>query len=390
MSPIYRRGEMHSPSSTTLSDFNAQVVTSTGDPDYVLSIIQHPIHGRVHNGKDKDRKPIDPPPVVRLQVSPGRDPAGVYLTNPYHFVMCHLIDVGEKDSKGQAIEKPVEGNKLIGTIVSSLHRLKDVQNQDVAYFVFSDVSVKVEGLFKLHFTLYEMAGEDCRQLAGIKSDAFYVYPPKSFPGLAESTFLTRSLSDQGVRVRIRKDSRQSQGMKGNKRFVLPGDDVRKDMPRRRRTDEEGNYRAVGMGGASTLSPVQQTSPGLGSLQVNIPPSPASSTGMMHGPGGMRSQRPMSSSMGPVMGSMSPQRQMGPGFFGHSPYLQQNMGQGHLLNGNSLVQSPSTISPTSTHHSMSMYGPHSGVIPDYYAGYGHINSHPTAVAHEHYHHHPPAA
>lgn len=302
--------------------------------------------------------------------------------------MCHLVDVSEKDSKGQTIEKPVEGNKLIGTIVSSLHRLKDVQNQDVAYFVFSDVSVKMEGFFKLHFTLYEMAGEECRQLAGIKSEPFYVYPAKSFPGLAESTFLTRSLSDQGVRVRIRKDSRQSQGMKGNKRYVLPGDDVRKDMPQRRRTDEEGNYRAVGVG-TSTLSPVQ-ASTGSGSLQVNIPPSPASSTGMVHGPGGMRAQRPLGSNMGPAMGSMSP-RQMGPGFFGHSPYLQQNMGQGHMLNGSSLVQSPSTISPTST-HSMSIYGPHAGVIPDYYAaaGYGHINSHPTAVAHDAYSQPPPSA
>ncbi|ROT36460.1 hypothetical protein SODALDRAFT_325791 [Sodiomyces alkalinus F11] len=388
MSPIYRRNEVqvHSPSST-LSDSNPQATTSTGDPNYMLSIIQHPVHGRVHNGKDKDRKPIDPPPVVRLQVSPGRDPTGVYLTNPYHFVMCHLIDVGEKDSKGQTIEKPVEGNKLIGTIVSSLHRLKDVQNQDVAYFVFSDVSVKVEGLFKLHFTLYEMAGDDCRQLAGIKSEPFYVYPAKNFPGLAESTFLTRSLSDQGVRVRIRKDSRQSQGMKGNKRFAPSGDDPRKDMPQRRRTDEEGNYRAVGVG-ASTLSPVQ-TSPGSGSLQGNIPPSPASSTGMVHTSGGIRPQRPLSSSMGPVMSNMSPRGQVGAGFYGQSSYFQQNMAPGHMLNGSSLAHSPTTISPTST-HSMSMYGPHAGVIPDYYAGYGHINGHPTAAAHAHYSQTPPSA
>ncbi|CAG8537854.1 16914_t:CDS:2, partial [Acaulospora colombiana] len=39
------------------------------------------------------------------------------------------------------------------------------------------------------------------------SDVFTVYPPKTFPGMSESTFLSRSFSDQGVRIRIRKEHR---------------------------------------------------------------------------------------------------------------------------------------------------------------------------------------
>ncbi|KAL5343760.1 velvet factor-domain-containing protein [Aspergillus crustosus] len=44
-------------------------------------------------------------------------------------------------------------------------------------------------------------------LKSILSDRFAVSPPKSFPGMAESTFLSRSFADQGVKLRIRKEPR---------------------------------------------------------------------------------------------------------------------------------------------------------------------------------------
>jgi hypothetical protein len=34
-----------------------------------------------------------------------------------------------------------------------------------------------------------------------------VLPPKNFPGMAESTILSRSFADQGVKLRIRKEAR---------------------------------------------------------------------------------------------------------------------------------------------------------------------------------------
>lgn len=39
------------------------------------------------------------------------------------------------------------------------------------------------------------------------ADGREVSPPKSFPGMAESTFLSRSFADQGVKLRIRKEPR---------------------------------------------------------------------------------------------------------------------------------------------------------------------------------------
>jgi hypothetical protein len=99
------------------------------------------------------------------------------------------------------------GAALAGTLVSSLHRLKDHDNNDGAFFVFGDLSVKLEGTFRLQFNLYEMRQNECYHIKAILSDPFPVHSTKNFQGMSESTFLTRSFSDQGVRLRLRKEPR---------------------------------------------------------------------------------------------------------------------------------------------------------------------------------------
>lgn len=99
------------------------------------------------------------------------------------------------------------GTALAGTLVSSLHRLKDTDNSDGAFFIFGDLSIKLEGSFRLQFNLYEMRDKECFHVQSVQSEAFTVHPSKSFPGMSESTFLTRSFSDQGVRLRLRKEPR---------------------------------------------------------------------------------------------------------------------------------------------------------------------------------------
>lgn len=88
---------------------------------------------------------------------------------------CSLYDASE--------DQPVPvapSTALAGTLVSSLHRLKDVDNNgmrhllystsmvrkkkkadwffflDGGFFVFGDLSVKLEGEYRLKFTLFEM------------------------------------------------------------------------------------------------------------------------------------------------------------------------------------------------------------------------------------------
>lgn len=64
---------------------------------------------------------------------------------------CSLYDALE--------DRPVPvppSTALAGTLVSSLHRLKDVDNNDGGFFVFGDLSVKIEGDFRLKFSLFEI------------------------------------------------------------------------------------------------------------------------------------------------------------------------------------------------------------------------------------------
>ncbi|KAI7818300.1 velvet factor, partial [Gamsiella multidivaricata] len=94
---------------------------------------------------------------------------------------------------------------LAGTVVSSLNRLKDVDNSDGGFFVFGDMSVRIEGRFSLRMTLFELIEGQVVHVMTTVSNPFTVYSSKTFPGMSESTFLSRSFSDQGVRIRIRKD-----------------------------------------------------------------------------------------------------------------------------------------------------------------------------------------
>lgn len=161
--------------------------------------------------KEKVRKPVDPPPMLELTVNNSADSHQQFLQNPYLFV-CVTLFKPEKEEPFDASAN----ESLVGTLVSSLHRLKDISNKDGGFFVFGDISVKVQGAFRLCFNLYEFVPGDnaVQHLAIALSDKFHVVLPKDFKGLEESTYLSRAFSDQGVRLRLRKEPR---GMMGTKR-----------------------------------------------------------------------------------------------------------------------------------------------------------------------------
>ncbi|KAJ5297474.1 hypothetical protein PENANT_c005G02727 [Penicillium antarcticum] len=207
--------------SATYSDSSLSREAQSSDFD--LTIRQQPNRARVAGGKEKERKPIDPPPIVQLRVrEEGTYLAQHYLQSPYYFMCCSLYDATE--------DHPVPvapSTALAGTLVSSLHRLKDVDNSDGGFFVFGDLSVKIEGDFRLKFTLFEMRKSQVTYLKTIISERFTVSPPKSFPGMMESTFLSRSFADQGVKLRIRKEPRTMM-----KRSAPRPDDFHQSIPPR--------------------------------------------------------------------------------------------------------------------------------------------------------------
>ncbi|KAI8371016.1 velvet factor [Blakeslea trispora] len=98
-------------------------------------------------------------------------------------------------------------NALSGQTVSSMYKLKDINNDNGAFFIFGDISVKVEGQFRLKLSLFEITCTGAVCLQSIYTSPFIVYSNKKFPGALDSTFLSRNFSDQGARIKIRKENR---------------------------------------------------------------------------------------------------------------------------------------------------------------------------------------
>lgn len=220
---------------------------------YVFKIIQHPkiaracgsgskckaLYGPIHCDipcvnlhlfpATTDRRPVDPPPVVQLQIfehSKSEPKTFIDITQYYpanFFVYVTL------ESEGASKTETARGSngkvkQLTGT--PNTGGLYLDRPDKAVFFTFGDLSVRSEGLYKLRFNLYEVPF--CQHLtdivmdtgnkptselgfafgrAEVHSNTFEVFSAKKFPGLAESTLLSRTLSEQGCKVRIRRDVR---------------------------------------------------------------------------------------------------------------------------------------------------------------------------------------
>lgn len=87
------------------------------------------------------------------------------------------------------------------------------------YFVLQDLSVRTEGKFKLKFSFVDLQSEEGLNMvntgvsqvrAEIFSDRFTVYSAKNFPGMAESTDLSRCFARQGIKIHVRRDTTRRQ------------------------------------------------------------------------------------------------------------------------------------------------------------------------------------
>jgi hypothetical protein len=213
-------------------------VFSASTGECTLSMKQQPKEALVTiDGKEKSRKPIDPPPMVQLKVSPQHDRHSQYLQNPYIFSVVSLWKADKDEPHDESGDKA-----LCGTLVSSLNRLKDESNKDGGFLIHGDISVRVQGSFRLRFTLFELQSNNMQGhiqcLGHVDSSIFKVLSSKDFKGLAESTHLSRTFSDQGVRLRLRKEAK---GMMGRKRSRGFSDDEPADALTQKKAAKSGIY-----------------------------------------------------------------------------------------------------------------------------------------------------
>lgn len=84
------------------------------------------------------------------------------------------------------------------------------------WFVFQDLSVRTEGVFRLRMYLIDVGDVERKGPEGRKttywlamafSETFQVFSAKKFPGVIESTPLSKAFATQGIKIPIRKDAK---------------------------------------------------------------------------------------------------------------------------------------------------------------------------------------
>ncbi|RKF71264.1 Developmental and secondary metabolism regulator veA [Golovinomyces cichoracearum] len=197
---------------------------------YVLTVTQQPERARACGSGAKsssDRRPVDPPPVVELKIfnEDGPKPEDITFSYEATFFLFVSLEAARPMSRGrnQVSSPPIP--ILTGMPVSGMAYLD--RPSEAGYFIFSDLSVRHEGHYILNFNLFEECKNDfdqdftpkamaCESTSPdssydwrleVKSLPFTVYSAKKFPGLTESTHLSRIVAEQGCRVRIRRDVR---------------------------------------------------------------------------------------------------------------------------------------------------------------------------------------
>ncbi|KAG4426429.1 hypothetical protein IFR04_000311 [Cadophora malorum] len=219
--------------STPLTVSTTTRVTKTGRTiRYDLTVIQQPERARACGSGAKssaDRRPVDPPPVVELRIFEKLAEKWDDITFAYgaNFFLFATLEVARPIAHGR-VQQPAAPQVpvLTGMPVSGMAYLD--RPAEAGYFIFPDLSVRHEGKYILSFNLYEETRPDAEQdikdpksMGGavmspdasfdwrleIKSELFTVFSAKKFPGLAESTSLSRTVAEQGCRVRIRRDVR---------------------------------------------------------------------------------------------------------------------------------------------------------------------------------------
>lgn len=199
---------------------------------------------------------------------------------------------------------------LTGTNVAGAAYL--VKPSNAAYFIFPDLSVRHEGYYRLKFHLFEQIKhrddmdplqlmpvpdtatlsapnpqEDMVNRTFVYSPPFQVFSAKKFPGLEQSTELSRCIADQGCRVRIRRDIRQRKS------------EVKPD----KKGDDQRSLRALSHDRLSSMDGQDQWSrsvPPIDTRQTSI------DSQMTHGYGTSRHQsygQPQSTLPSPVIGGM---------------------------------------------------------------------------------------
>jgi hypothetical protein len=187
---------------------NAQGVKT---PKFRLLIRQQPRAARSCGFGDKDRRVIDPPPILELAfecLGATEDDIEQLRNFNSYIVTVAIYDVtGTQDATNMADEYRHQ-RRLMGSLVSCPFIGKDEHGRTGVFFPFPDLSCRTPGSFRLGFSamMVQTSGRYQRYpiVAEVMSDVFHVYNAKDFPGMVASSDLAQTLKAQGCILQLKK------------------------------------------------------------------------------------------------------------------------------------------------------------------------------------------
>ncbi|KAJ9201794.1 hypothetical protein DTO021D3_7801 [Paecilomyces variotii] len=164
----------------------------------------------------------------------GANPQAAYY--PQYYPGGHMPPAGLSPATAQQPMSAGPGGmftrNLIGSLSASAFRLTDPDNKIGVWFILQDLSVRTEGTFRLKMNFANVGTQSADSngtpvlnhgsapvLASVFSEPFQVFSAKKFPGVIESTPLSKCFALQGIKIPIRKD-----GVKGSRGRGGDGDD----------------------------------------------------------------------------------------------------------------------------------------------------------------------
>ncbi|KAI1484037.1 velvet factor-domain-containing protein [Daldinia eschscholtzii] len=184
---------------------------------YRLKVRQQPVAARSCGFGERDRRVIDPPPIVQVFIEDTKaSQEEIRKQLKFRFSVMHCTiwnETGDQDCSGMPDDYRQQ-RRLMGTIVSSPFVGFDENNEEGCFFCFPDLSCRTPGTFRLRFSLVvldpnSVPGSKTPVCAIAMSDVFTVYNAKDFPGMRASTALTKRLKEQGCLISIKKGNERN-------------------------------------------------------------------------------------------------------------------------------------------------------------------------------------
>ena len=232
--------------------------------DYHLTIRQQPIAARACGFGERDRRVIDPPPILELKITDqktGRPESDWGAMLALH---CTLLSPDGRDDETEippAHPDLISTRCLMGTLVASPYQAKDEHGVAGTFFVFPDLSCRTPGRYRLRFKLMRIdptrmkPGTSSPSVASKVTDVFAVYTAKDFPGMRASSALLKALRRQGLNVGVKKGSEARKGKAKTKKESSSSEDDDSSSD----GSEDGRRGSGNTGGSASLGGVSPRS-----------------------------------------------------------------------------------------------------------------------------------